>query len=133
MEADLRARLLANGAVAALVGTRCAWGERPGANALPSLTLTAITPGRGYTHQGADALHGAGVQVDCWAASHLAASQLRDAVIAAIEPKDVTVGATLFGPAFLEADRDAEPEDLDGGVRIFRRILEFTIWHAPAA
>jgi hypothetical protein len=132
MEADLLARLLAAPAVAALAGTRGAWNERPERDALPSFTLTLVTPGRDYTHDGPDPLQGPAVQVDCWGDTPDDAKALADAITAAIEPP-ATAGATAFRHAFLTTGFDAPVEDLDGGVRVHRRVLQFTIWHQPAA
>jgi hypothetical protein len=132
MEADLLARLLAAPAVAALAGARGAWGGRPANNALPSFTLTLVAPGRGYTHDGADPLQGPAVQVDCWGDEPDDAKALADAIVAAVEPP-ATVGSTEFRHSFLTTAFDAPTEDLDAGVRVHRRVLQFTIWHLPAA
>lgn len=128
METDLRTRLL--GATAA--AQRVSWVSRPQGKALPALTLTMVSPGRGYSHAGADALQESRVQVDCWGRTHLEASQLAGDVLAALEPA-ASIGGTEFGQSFLDGDRDMPPEDVPGGTTTFRRTLDFMIWWRPAA
>lgn len=132
MEADLRTRLLAASAVTLIVTTRVSWATRPQSTRLPAITLLLISPGRKYNHAGADNLKESRVQVDCWATSHLQASQLADAVIATLEP-EATVGTTIFSESLLDAGRDFDPESLDGGVTAYRRSLDFMVWWTPAS
>lgn len=130
MEADLRTRLLAAAAVAALVGGRVSWVERPRTGGLPAITLTMAVDGSFYTHDGSDPLRSPRVQVDCWAGTHLGASQLASAVTAALESPTV-VGTTKFGRAFVADSRDGGLEDMEGGGKVHRRSIDFIIWHEP--
>ncbi len=127
MEADLVARIAAMGLA---VGNRVSWVDRPKADALPAITLTRISPGRSYTHDGAIAQKDARVQADVWARSHVEAAQIEAALIAALEPA-ATVGSTKFGRAFLNGSPDL-PTDMLGGVKVFRRAPDFQVWHEPA-
>jgi hypothetical protein len=131
MEEDLRARLLAAVGVSALVGTRVDWSERPQGDALPSITLHMISPGRGYHHGGAQDLADTRVQVDCWGAELEDAHAVAAAVIPILEPK-ATQGSTIFSNSFLDGARDFDPESLPGGVTGYRRSLDFIVWWQPA-
>jgi hypothetical protein len=131
VEESLRARLLANVALAALVGTRVSWIERPQGAALPAVTLQIISPGRAYTHGGANNLADTRVQIDCWGASYASAKAVARAVIPATESAG-TQGATKFSQSFLDASRDMPVEDLEGGMKVYRVSHDFIIWHEPA-
>jgi hypothetical protein len=136
MEEDLVAKLLADEGLAALVGARIYWLDRPQADALPSITLQVISPGRTYTYAGATGLNGPRVQVDCWGASYLSAKQIARALVAAIEAP-ATQGGTWFSAAFLESASDLPPEDLPakqpgGTSKVYRVTMDFIIWNAPA-
>lgn len=131
MEEDLVARLLADAGLAGLVGERIYWLDRPQADALPSITLQVISPGRAYTYGGASGTAGSRVQFDVWGRSYLEAKQVSRALIAAVEPPALE-GDTRFGPAFLENGPDFPPEDLPGGTKVYRVSMDFIIWNSPA-
>lgn len=132
MEEDLRARLLEDAGLTALVSDRIAWLDRPQGDALPALILQLITSGRSYTFKGATRLAGDRVQFDCWGRSYLEARALACSVIAAVEP-EATQGGTRFSRSFLGSDRSFEPETLPGGIKVFRVSMDFIVWHSPAA
>jgi hypothetical protein len=131
MEEDLVARLLANTSLAALVGNRIVWIERPQGQALPSVTLQVISAGRDYHMKGASGLAGTRVQIDCWGASYASAKAVSRALIAAIEPS-AQHGNTRFSAAFLESGTDFPPEDIAGGTRVYRVKMDWIIWNSPA-
>ena len=126
MEEDLRARLLANTPLAAIVGARIAWIDRP--KVLPAITLQLIGSGREYTYQGPTGFSGARVQVDCWGASYGSAKAVARATFSAIEPP-LLQGGTRFAQSFLQGDPDFPPEDLPGGVTAYRVNMDFIVWH----
>ena len=82
-EGAIRARLLADAAVAAIVGTRITWAIRPQNGALPCVVLTLASGERPETLEGYS-LRRSRVQVDCWSTDALAGVGLRDAVQAAL-------------------------------------------------
>jgi len=136
MEEDLVAKLLADDGLEALVGARIYWLDRPQTDALPSITLQVISPGRTYTYAGATGLNGPRVQADCWGASYLSAKQVSRALIAAVEMPG-TRGDTVFSAAFLESAADLPPEDMPakqpgGPSKVYRVSMDFIIWNAPA-
>lgn len=127
MEEALVARLLAASAISAIVGGRVNWGERPQKEGLPAITLSVISPGRNYTHGGADDLASPRVQIDCWARTYLSAKSLARAVRDTLEPP-ATQGAIKFSASFLDGERDLGPEDVGGGAKVFRISLDFIVW-----
>jgi hypothetical protein len=131
MEEDLVAKLLADDGLAAVAADRIYWLDRPQADALPSITLQVISPGRSYTYAGSTGLSGPRVQADCWGASYLSAKQASRALLAAVEQPS-TQGGTRFSAAFLESASDLPPEDLPGGATAYRVSMDFIIWNAPA-
>lgn len=128
MDEALRAKLLANTAIAAVV-SKIVWDERPESGALPVIVLTMVAPGREYTHAGWDGLDAPLVQADVWARDPSTARAITLALTAAIEPVE-TVAGYVIGPCFLESE-DGGVEDLDGEP-LFRRRQDWTVMNRPA-
>lgn len=126
MEEALLARLRANVALAALVGDRVDWIERPQGDALPGVTLQGITPGRNYTQEGTG-LTGTRVQTDSWGATFLSAKRVARAVLAAVEPA-ATQGSIEFSRSFLDGGSDRDPVDIAGGGKVFGVRQDFIVW-----
>lgn len=127
MEEALRARLLANTAIAAIVGTKVTWGDRPQGKDLPALVLLLVVPGRDYTHQGADGLTGARVQIEAYGKTALQAVQLQRLVTAEMEdPK--TVGSIRFDMCFQQGGPDGASIDLDGGGKAYQRLSDWLVF-----
>ncbi|HCS17665.1 MAG TPA: DUF3168 domain-containing protein [Erythrobacter sp.] len=134
MEEALVARLRADASIAALVATvnsrpAVDWMERP--ESLPAVTLQDVSAGRNYAHSGAVGLDNPMVQIDCWAESYGEAKVLARAVIAEMEGA-ATVSGIAFEHAFLAASRAMDPEDLGGGIKVFRQSLDFNVRFNPA-
>jgi len=129
MEEALVARLRAATAIAAIIGTRASWFERPRRGGLPCLVLTLVSLGREWTHGGPDGLDRPRVQFDCWAESDTAAMNLSRAVLAEMEQAR-TVSDWTFHEAALEAQR-TDMDDLDGGIKLFRVSLDLSFFHQP--
>lgn len=125
MKTALRSRLLADGTIAGLVGTRVDWGLRPQGKPLPAISLTMIPTPRDYTMEAAQVTQIYRVQVDCWAATYASADAVRQAVIAELEP-----ASGSFLGAFVQRDQDM-PERTDAG-EIHRASLDFKIIHVSA-
>ena len=125
MQTALRARLIADSGVNSKVSGRVDWGLRPQAKALPAITLTLVPTPRDYHMGGAQNTQFYRVQADCWAATYKAAHELREAVIAALEP-----ASGSFLASFVERDFDA-PERTDTG-EVHRAILEFKVTYISA-
>lgn len=101
----LRARLIDDPAVLAVVSTRVTWVDRPQGEGLPAITLQTIFEDRPQTHEGFDGLDVSHVQIDCWAASYTAANQAKEAAIAALTPADEGNGIR-FERSFINSIRD---------------------------
>ena len=131
MEEDLRARLLADAGLTARVATRVDWVERPKATGLPAITLTLISRVLEWTYNGASSLVASRIQVDVWgvtAKDVITIARLLPAIL--FEP--ATQGTTRFARAFLDLEQDGGTEEIVTGTLIYRRILDFTLWHSPA-
>ena len=127
MEEALLARIKADSAIAAIIGTKAYWNDRKDTDGLPCVVLTKVTPGRRYTHGGADDLFDCAVQMDCLGSLPRNVWALKRALIAAIEPA-ATVSGVSFGQSFLQAERDMPPTDLPDG-RVYRVSLDFLIFY----
>jgi hypothetical protein len=132
MEEDLRSRLRADQAVAAIAGARVDWGLRPDNNNASAITLTTVSTGAFYTYRGRDRMSSPRVQIDCWGATPGAAVKLARAVEALME-RPGEQGATIFGAAQLEVETGPEADEAAGGTVIYRCIRDFAVWHRPAA
>lgn len=130
MHEDLVARLKADAGIAALLtgANRISWFDRVREAGLPSITLTMVSPGRDWQHDGPDGLDGPRVQFDCWAETRPAAAALARAVRAAME-QSAEVGDTLFHVGFLEGEQWIAEGEQDGGTTLFRVVLDFMFYH----
>lgn len=124
MEAQLRTRLLDDAGVSAIVGTRVDWIERPQRSAYPAVVLQIISGARPQHMGGVISARQSRVQIDCFATTAKEASELCEAVIAAILPAD----EPTFQRSFINDVRDLG-EGTDGGF-VHRRSIDSYIWHA---
>ena len=129
MEGALLARLMADAAVAALVGTRVYWEDRPQEDALPAITLQVIPSKRVQHMTGFQRLQLTRVQMDVWAESYESKKAVAEAAIAAVTPR-ATVGGVRFDRAII--DRDGDLPARAGETSIRRRSIDLGIWHSPA-
>lgn len=126
MESALRQRLKDDAGVAAIVGTRIDWIERPQRSAFPAVVLQIVSAPRPQHMAGVQSFRQSRVQFDCFATTAKEAAELCEAVIAAILPA-ATVSATQFLRGFINDVRDLG-EDTDGGF-VHRRSIDAYIWH----
>lgn len=134
MEEALLARLRAETSITNLLATRKSraaidWIER--GEELPCITLQDVTTGRLYAHDGATSLANPTVQIDCWAQTYGAAKLIARAVIGEMETAE-TISGIQFDESFLVSERAMNPEDLGGGIKVFRQSLDFSVWFQPA-
>lgn len=128
MESALRSRLLAAGPVAALVGQRIAWVERPQTDALPGITLELITDDRETNMRGFNGTQPGRVQIDIWAATYGSAKAIKEAVIAALAPR-ATVAGIHFHAGFFSARDLSEKTDTRF---IFRPSIDYSFHYSTA-
>jgi hypothetical protein len=123
-------KLLGNTALAALVHS-IAWVERPQGKT-SVLTLQLITPDRQYTHSGAQRLALPRVQIDSWGQSVEEVWAISRAVIPVMEAEAELLAGWRIGPAFLDADRDMDPETV-GATKFYRRTQDWFVTTRPVA
>lgn len=127
-EEALRDRLLGAPAVAAIVGEAISWFGRDRAGGLPELTLSHITPGEDWTHDGPMALAEARVQFDAWAADADVALALKRAVKAEMQVA-ADMSGWRFEPAILEVEQSSDEGEQGGGDPLFRVRQDFLFFH----
>jgi len=126
MDLQLRARLLAVPAITALVanGTAVSLDERPTSLGFPAIVLTEASPGEEWNHGGPDGLCSARWQFDYFGLEVPALIALRNAVrTEMLQLRDVD--GVRFHEAALVTSFTVEPEMLDGGARVYRRLQEY--------
>lgn len=129
MEADLIARLLADGRVSDLLENRINPVSRIEGENLPALTVTKVSPGRDYTFKGPIGQQSTLMQFDAWALTPLQAKNVISAVMSVLEAP-AQHGWTDFGMSFLQSERDGH-EDVLGIGTVFRVSADFLIWWKP--
>jgi hypothetical protein len=94
IESDFRSLLAGDSAVTALVGTRIAQDAVPAGSAFP---LVVFAASHTYTHGLANNLQSdqCSLVVQCWAMTGAAASDVADAVVAAIATAPASANATV--------------------------------------
>lgn len=132
MEEDLRALLLADAGVAAIVGTRVTWGARPQGSALPAVVLHLVSDTPVYTLAADSGHRDSRVQADCLADDYLESLTVSRAVTVALSGYSGTSGTTIFQGIFQESARDLSEPDAVSEQRAFRFSLDFTAHHLPA-
>lgn len=129
----LRARLLADGPLTALVSTRIDWIERPQGKSLPAVTLQSISDGREQNLKGFETLQPARVQYDVWGGDFASVRATVEALIAAAVPSN-TANGHRFTRAMIElAPRDlSERTSAGDGQRktVFRTTFDLNHHHA---
>ena len=121
----LYTHLTGNSSVAALVGTRIYPVTLPQDPVLPCITYQVVAEPRVHALDGASAPMPY-VQIDCWAATYLAAGGLADVVSGVLDSFRGTLGGTLSVSACRQRSRREvyEPETKE-----HRVSLDFSITH----
>lgn len=134
MEEAITAKLLANAALVAIVGDNIAWDHTPQEDILPAVTLKVVSGAPLYSDEGSAGLRDLRVQIDCWAkntatqSGSTLAKQVARLVIGSLAEVSMTVGGAYFPGVFLDNMQDLDEQGV-GGVVIYRRSLEFNLWH----
>lgn len=123
----VRARLIADGAVAEIVGTRVAWMARAKGASLPAIVLQVVSDPRPSHLKGLEGARSTTVQCDCWAEDYGAAIDLARAAIAVLV-QPVTINGKQFGNAQVVGQRDLS-EGTDAGIFLYRQSVDFIIRH----
>ena len=85
----------------------------------PYIVFTQVSPGRGYTHDGATGPHNPRYQIACYAATAKAAQDVADSVVTTLEAWS---GYTCF--------QDGAVDGYEADVRLFHVIVDFVIWYS---
>jgi hypothetical protein len=133
----LRAHLLDDGAIAALVGTRVYPLRLPEKLVLPAIVLTRISEVR-YGHlRGNEALARPRYQVDCWASTHDGATALGTLVRQRLNgytgtwSDDESPATTIPVTVLFDSAQDLFDPDILGGS--CRQSADYFVFHGTAA
>jgi hypothetical protein len=133
-EADLVTRTVAIG-LPGITADQVSWRERRARGILPAVVLHRISPGRDYTHDGANAFEEPRIQFTILGRSPAEVEAIEKVLVPALEAP-ATVGDTYFGNGFLNASPDLDPQEIEGGTdgagKVFWRAPDFTLFHQPA-
>jgi Protein of unknown function (DUF3168) len=131
MEEALRAYLLADTALTALLAGRIYWVQAPQGSVYPCIGMTRISGTRDMVMTGPSGLVESRIQFDCdatgdtpYTSSKTVARALRDR----LSGFRGVQGGLVFDGCTLEAERDLF-EDGTTTDKIFRTSLDFMIWH----
>lgn len=129
MQAALRARLISDAGVAALVGQRIYWIQAPQSADIPRITLNRISDDRQQTYSGFQPLRSTLVQCDIWAETYAKALLIEQAIISELAAPETSNGIVFSRPQ-IDASRDGfERTDTQ---EIYRISLDLIIWWATA-
>ena len=125
-EVGFRQRLLDDGDVAAIVGNRVDWTDRPQGSDYPAVLLKLVADPRPQHMTGFMAVRSSRVEANCYGRSRWEVVQLREAVIAAVVLPG-TADGVRFDRSYIENVID-RGSDSDTGF-IHRDLIDCTIWH----
>ena len=130
LEAELYARLTADGGVSALVVTRVYPDVLPQGVTYPAIRYQRISTARLYNLGGKADQADTRFQIDCYATTRIGAIALADAVRAALDSQTGLWGSI----AIRNVTTENETADLEPGVepKIYNQRLEFFIIHTEA-
>lgn len=137
MEAALRALLLADAALAALIGgpsaPRITWNKRPAGKPLPAIVLNGPwSSGRAYHLGGRDPQGRFWTQMDCFAGTQAEAIAVRDALVAVVDTL-TTEPLQAFEILRDHASWDTAPgPDAARSTDLYRASLDVRVVHTPA-
>lgn len=130
MEEALIALMLANAGVSTVLSTRIYWGRKPQADpAKPYAVLQKISGVPDVHMRGTSGLIESRVQVDVYGDTYTSALAAHGAIVSLLCGYSGTVSQTNFQGIFLDADRDLPAADAGEVSILFRKSLDFIIWH----
>lgn len=132
IEQALRALFTGDAGLAALLDKRVYPERLPQNPRYPALTAAIVAGQSTYSMDGASGLANPRIQVDCYAETKDGVIALRDKVMAALSGYRGSAGAPaveIYG-AFRVSEIDAPGSELNGaGPRVWRKTLDFIVWH----
>lgn len=127
-EEALTDRLLGAAPLVAIIGNDFYWLTRPTAAGLPSITAQSLDPGTQYTHNGRSTLNYASVQFDCWGRTYGEAKLLARALCFELD-KMHSSQTVDFEDGIETRNMDMPVESLEGGSKVFRVLVEYSLPH----
>lgn len=125
LEEGLRAYLLGQGAVTALVGDRVYYGEAPEGAAKPLVVVRRVSTPRGYAQLGPTGLAWPRVQLTIRAERQQEAVEVADALRQALNGYRGMMGTVQVDAVFVVNEVDG----FGFGSRTYERIMDVIIWH----
>lgn len=111
LEEALRAQILADPAIAAVVGTRVYPRQLPQQPVLPAITYTRVDTARGHEMSGPDQLPKPRMQVTPWAADVLTATNLAALIRKRLDGTSGMWSSVEIGSCLCVGDRDLDDPD----------------------
>ncbi|SDP92492.1 Protein of unknown function [Phyllobacterium sp. YR620] len=122
--------LLANAGVSAALSNRINWGRKPQSDlGLPYAVLQKISGLPDIHMRAPSGLITSRIQVDIYSETYTAMLAAYRAILALLSGYSGTVSGTNFQGVFLDADRDLPAADAGEVNNLFRKSLDFIIWH----
>ena len=123
MAGDFRTVILADSALAALLGERVYPVRLPQKPSYPLLLLTRVSDEKDRTLDGTSRLRQARIQIDCKAETQVVAAQIADELERLLDGKAASGGDTRFASCWITR-RD---ERFEEGTETYRSSLDFEI------
>ena len=131
MEEAITALLLADPRVRFLLSDRLHWGRLPqSATGSPYVILNVISGLPDYTNSGPSGLESSRMQIDGYATSPLVARDCAQAIVRVLELYRGPVGGVQLQGGFVAGKRDFQPENPSGTAPLYRRSVDFILWHS---
>lgn len=131
MEEAITALLLADARVRFLLSNRLHWGRLPqSASGNPYAILNLISGLPDTTNSGPSGLESSRVQIDGYASSLLVARDCAQALVRVLELHRGTVSGVQLQGGFVVGKRDFQPDSPAGNGTLFRRSVDFILWHS---
>lgn len=140
MENDFIAYLLAQSEITDLLGNTGTtppvkalhWGERPDNAGFPCITLMVVSDIPDYTQDARTGAREKRIQADLYGRTFSSTVALYEALTGVLEAiKHVSQGDSEFIRVYQDSLRDLPATD-DAGGSIFRRSIDFFVWHKTA-
>jgi hypothetical protein len=129
MKEDFTTLLLASGTLAALVGTRITWLDRPQGAALPAIVLQQVSDVPDYHMGGAQGFRHSRIQCDCWALTYASVTAVEKALHTLLSGYRGIVGQTNFQAIFIENTRESREAGTNDADRFYRSSVDLIIHH----
>lgn len=94
---------------------------------MPRVTLQRVSGSPEYSDEGEAGLSSNRVQVDCFALTHAAATEVARAIRNRISGKNFTQSGVEFD-VFIDNERD-DQDAFDGGREVYQVSMDLIVWH----